>query len=140
MYEYTESGLRNVVLTSGYKIIETPYGQAVSISNLDGLHKAIAEHLIQQPFLSGREFRFLRIEMDMTQERLGLYLGVSAQRIGQIEKSARVPRKSDVWIRALYQNLPALEIAHVMDNVAPERFVQHFHITRAENWRSQVAA
>jgi DNA-binding XRE family transcriptional regulator len=140
MYHYTESGLRNVWLRDGYRVLETPYGAAVQISNVEGLHQAIADHLLKQPFLSGREFRFLRGELDMTQEQLGVYLGVSAQRVGQIEKSRRVLRKADVWIRALYRNLPALEITTVLDDVAPERFVQHFHITRAENWLGRMTA
>ena len=139
MYHYTECGLRNVVLRDGYKEIETPYGTAVQIDNIEGLHQAISLHLIQQPFLSGREFRFLRIEMDMTQRDIGLYFGVGAQAVALWEKTAHVPRKADQMIRALYKDIPARQIANVLDEVAPERFVQHFHITDRDNWRGQSA-
>jgi DNA-binding XRE family transcriptional regulator len=140
MYHYTESGLLNVYLRNGYEEIDTPYGKAVHISNIDGLHKAIANMLVEQPFLSGREFKFLRTEMDMTQGELGNFFGVSAQRIGQIEGHSRVPGRADAMIRAGYRNLPTRQIPEVMIDTRPERFVEHFHITRAENWRSRNAA
>ena len=140
MYHYTESGLLNVYLRNGYEEIDTPYGKAVHISNIDGLHKIIADMLIEQPFLSGREFKFLRTEMDMTQNELGQYLGVSAQRIGQIEGQSRVPARADGMIRAVYRNVPTRQIPEVMRDTRPERFVEHFHITRAENWRTNDCA
>ncbi len=140
MYHYTESGLRNVYLENGYREIDTPYGTAISISNVDGLHKSIAETLIDQPYLSGREFRFLRTELDMTQQEVGDYFGVSAQAVALWEKSSRVQRKVDQMIRAIYQNIPAQQIVNVLDNVAPVRFGQYLRISRAENWRSQAAA
>lgn len=138
MYHYTESGLRNVYLQNGYTETETPYGKAIQVQDLEGLHRAIAEGLIQQPFLSGREFRFLRGELGMTQREIGEYLGVSAQSVALWEKTPRVARKADQMIRAIYQNVPARQIRDVLDDVAPERFVQHFHLTR-HNWRSRTA-
>ena len=139
MYHYTESGLRNVHLQNGFTEIDTPYGKAVSIHGIDDLHRAIAGHLIRQPYLSGREFRFLRIELDMTQREVGEYLGVGPQSVAMWEKSARVLRKADQIIRALYQNVPTREIATMLDAVEPERFVQHFHITAQDNWLGRMA-
>jgi DNA-binding transcriptional regulator YiaG len=139
MYHYTESGLRNVYLSNGYEEVETDYGVATRIINAEGLHTAIASQLIVQPFLSGREFRFLRVQMDMTQRQVGEYLGVGPQSVAMWEKAGRVPRKADQMIRALYRNIPTKEIAHVLDDVAPERFAQHFHLTR-RNWRNRIAS
>ena len=138
MYHYTESGLRSVYLTNGYEEVETDYGVAVMITNAEGLHTAIASQLIEQPFLCGREFRFLRVQMDMTQRQVGEYLGVGPQSVAMWEKAGRVPRKADQMIRALYRNIPTMEIAHILDDVAPERFVQHYHLTR-QNWRNRIA-
>ena len=138
MYHYTESGLRNVYLQNGYKEIKTAYGIAVQIDDIDGLHQMIAEHLIAQPYLTGREFRFLRIEMDMTQRDVGEYLGVGPQSVAMWEKTPHVPLKADRIIRALFQNLPTRQIANVLDEVEPERFVQHFHLAH-QNWRSRAA-
>ncbi len=140
MYHYTESGLRNVYLENGYTEIDTPYGKAISISNTDGLHKLIADTLIEQPYLSGREFRFLRIELDMTQREVGDYLGVSAQAVALWEKSPRVQRKVDQMIRAIYQNIPTQQIVNVLDHVAPARFGQYLRISRAANWRLEAQA
>lgn len=134
MYHYTESGLLNVWLTNGYQEIDTPYGKAVHIENVEALHIAIADMLIEQPFLSGREFKFLRTLMDMTQKDIGEFLGVSAQSVALWEKKSRVSRKEDQMIRAIYQNVPTRQIPDVMEDVRPERFVQHFHITGKEQW------
>ena len=139
MHHYTESGLRNVYLRNGYEEIDTPYGKAVRVDNVDGLHRMIAQGLIQQPFLSGLEFRFLRIELEMTQRDIGEFLGVGAQAVALWEKSARVPQKADQMIRAIYQNVPTRQIRAVLDDVEPERFVQHFHLTH-HNWRSRMAS
>ena len=43
MYHYTDSGLDNVVLESGYREVNTEYGNGVSIDNLDALHLAIGK-------------------------------------------------------------------------------------------------
>jgi DNA-binding XRE family transcriptional regulator len=133
MYHYTESGLQN-----GYKEIDTPYGKAISIDNMDGLHQVIAQGLLEQPFLSGREFRFLRVELGMTQREIGEFIGVTAQSVALYEKSPRVQKRADQMIRAIYKNVPAREICEVLDNVAPERFVQHFHLRR-HSWGAKVA-
>jgi DNA-binding XRE family transcriptional regulator len=138
MYHYTESGLQNVYLQNGYKEIDTPYGKAISIDKMDGLHQVIAQGLLEQPFLSGREFRFLRVELGMTQREIGEFIGVSAQSVALYEKSARVQKRADQMIRAIYKNVPARQIREVLDNVAPERFVQHFRLRR-HSWGAQAA-
>jgi len=140
MYHYTESGLLNVYLQNGFTEMDTPYGKAVTIHDSDGLHQLIAEHLIRQPFLTGREFRFLRTELGMTQREVGEFLAVSSQAVAIWEKSPRVIRKADQMIRALYQNIPTRQIATVLDEVSPERFSQYFRMTRQDNWRALAAA
>ena len=66
MYHYTECGLPDVTLKNGYEVKETSYGEAVSIHNLEGLHRAIGMHLATEtPALTGNEIRFLRKELDL---------------------------------------------------------------------------
>ena len=61
MYKYTECGLKNVYLVNGFHERKTPYGKAVSIDNVEGLHRVIGLHLADnKPNLTGAEFRFLR--------------------------------------------------------------------------------
>ena len=104
--------------------------------NIVDLHQMIAEQLIAQPYLTGREFRFLRVEMDMTQREVGEYLGVGPQSVAMWEKSPRVLLKADRIIRALFKNLPTRQIASVLDAVKPARFVQHIHNTH-QNWLAE---
>ena len=61
LYHYVQCGLNNVWLRSGFELQDTPYGKAVSIQNVEGLHEAIAKVLTEKPEqLSGDELRFLR--------------------------------------------------------------------------------
>lgn len=103
MYHYLESGLRNVWLRNGYKEEQGPYGATLAIEHLEGLHQAIALKLINKPIrLSGTEIRFLRKEMELSQQSLGQILGVSSQSIAQWEKSkGRIQAPSDRLLRLL---------------------------------------
>ena len=46
LYHYTECGLNNIYLVNGYYIIETKRGKAVSINDVDGLHRVIGMFLV----------------------------------------------------------------------------------------------
>jgi putative transcriptional regulator len=105
MYHYTDSGLDNVVLESGYREVNTEYGNGVSIDNLDALHLAIGKWLLNVPKqLNGAEFRFLRHEMDLSQTRLAYLLGEKEQNIGRWERARARPinPSADKVIRILY--------------------------------------
>lgn len=102
-YHYTESGLPDIYLFSGYEIEETPYGEAVSIKDADELHAVIGMQLVtEKKILSGAELRFLRREMDATQAELGHLLGVSDQSVARWEKGAEIPSPAGYLIRFLY--------------------------------------
>ena len=104
MYHYTDSGLDNVFLENGYIKHETPYGDGVSIENLDGLHKAICLWLIEIPkVLDGAELRFIRLEMELTQRDLAGILGETEQNIGRWERSEakKINGCADRLVRAL---------------------------------------
>lgn len=86
-YHYTECGLDDVYLVNGYTERETPYGKGVSVDNVDGLHNAIAKHICcNKPLMNGKEFRFLRKLMDMTQSEISILLGCDAQTVARWEK------------------------------------------------------
>jgi len=86
-YHYTESGLDNIYLMNGFDCVETPRGMGVTIKDVDGLHRAIGELLVQEKkALSGKEFRFLRHELNLTQQDLAAIVGVNVQAIARIEK------------------------------------------------------
>lgn len=107
MYHYKECGLRNVWLQNGYKERKTPYGKAVAIQDVEGLHRVLAMKIIRErPRLSGTEFRFLRKELDMSQAKLAGFFGYDAQTIALWEKGkVRLPKLADRAIRAIYREI-----------------------------------
>ena len=104
MYHYDMCGLDNVYLVNGFKTIKTSEGKAVSIHKLDDLHHVIADKLVKMPRrLTGKEFRFLRIELDMSQKTIGELMGKKDQSIAKWEKGElTLPKLADVIIRQLY--------------------------------------
>ena len=70
-YRYTECGLDNVVI-EGVSFVQDDVGETVvRIPNINGLHRAIAVAIVKRGMMmSGREMRFLRAEMGMTQAEL----------------------------------------------------------------------
>lgn len=105
-YHYTESGLDNIYLMNGFRFIDTPRGKAVSFHDADGLHKAIGLALVHsKKDLSGKEVRFLRQEMLMSQYTLGQLLGLSERAMSRWEsgKTVNVPKPSESLLRLLYQ-------------------------------------
>jgi putative transcriptional regulator len=104
MYHYTESGLSHVFLLNGFTIEKGDGEEYTSIDDMNGLHKAIAQAIIdsQKP-LTHQEFKFLRIELNLSQKALGTRFGVSEKTIARYEKnSSAVPRTTDAALRSLY--------------------------------------
>ena len=71
---------------------------------LEGLHRAIAEQLIEKPApLIGKKFKFLPVEMDFSQKALGQLLGVTDQAVAKWEKdqTKSVPGSADTLVQLL---------------------------------------
>lgn len=105
MFHYTSCGLRNVWLKNGFTVKETPYGEASSIHNIEGLHRAIGLYLVtHKPHLSGTEVRFLRKELDMSQAHLGRVLGVGESSVrGWENHRTKITRPAERLLRTLYR-------------------------------------
>jgi len=73
MYHYNCSGLDYIYLENGYE----EFDDGISIHDMDGLHKAISKIVVDRPVMKGREFRFLRIEMNLSQIDIARLFGVS---------------------------------------------------------------
>lgn len=103
-YHYTACGLDDVYLLNGFIIHETQEGRGVSIERLDDLHRAIALRLVShRKRLSPKEFRFLRKQMEMTQNELADMLGVDAQTVARYEKGeTSISGPADHLIRFYY--------------------------------------
>ena len=104
MYHYTECGLNNVWLTNGYRQVKTPYGKGVAVEKADDLHRVIALRIVKhKPHMSGGEFRFLRKELDLSQAALARLFGKDVQSVARWEKSGRVPKMAERFLRAIYR-------------------------------------
>ena len=103
-YHYTESGLDNVFLRGGYEYQKTEGGRTVAFHDIEGLHRAIGLALVNtHQRLSGRELRFLRTEMLLSQAGLADYLGVRELTIGRWEKGqSEIPLSADALVRMLF--------------------------------------
>jgi putative transcriptional regulator len=104
-YHYKGCGLDNVYLHGGVTYIDTPRGKAVHIENIEGLHRAIGYWLVhEKKNLTGREFRFLRNEINLTQQNLAALLNTDVQNVGRWEReeAEKVPGPAQVVIRLLY--------------------------------------
>jgi DNA-binding transcriptional regulator YiaG len=105
-YYYTESGLDSIYLVNGFEFVDSPRGRSVVIQDIDGLHDMIGTILInERKDLSGKELRFLRQEMAMSQDTLANLLGVSDQSIRnwEREKTAGITSTAQSVVRLLYQ-------------------------------------
>lgn len=104
MLHYTACGLDNIWLLNGYEVIETPYGEATMVENERALHDAIAKSLFSQPgLLAGKEFLFLRKEMDMSQQAIADVFGVSEQTIRNLERKEKLDAIYSHLMKALSQ-------------------------------------
>ena len=106
-YHYTESGLDNVYLVNGFTYVDRPDGREIIIEDIDGLHRAIGEILItNRKNLSGKEIKFLRQEMLMSQATLASLLRVSERAVIRWERvePGHVPSLAEATIRMLYRD------------------------------------
>lgn len=104
MFHYTSCGLQNVWLKNGYTTVETDYGTATSIHDLEGLHKVLGMNIVTtKPKLSGAEVRFLRKELDLPQQQLANLLGVSEPTVrGWESHRTKITTPADKLLRILY--------------------------------------
>src|SRR5262249_5524514 len=72
--------------------------------DVEGLHKVIGTILAREKKnLTGREFRFLRHEINLTQQNLAAILGVDVQSVGRWERGeSEIPGPAQGVIRLLF--------------------------------------
>jgi putative transcriptional regulator len=102
-YQYTECGLDNVYLIGGVQYVQGPRGRQIVIQDIEGLHRAIGKALLDKRDLTGKELRFLRSEMLMSQATLAKLLEVAEQTVHRWETGkTEVPKPAEALIRLLY--------------------------------------
>jgi putative transcriptional regulator len=142
-YHYKESGLDNIYLENGFTIHNTAYGEGISIEDVEGLHRAIGEWIIETPKpVNGAELRFIRTEMELTQRDLAAILGTSEQtlRLWERGRNKAMPGPADRLLRAVYSEYIGGDgsLRELVDRLAELDQIQH---TRAclreteDGWR-----
>ncbi len=119
-YRYSESGLDNVII-HGVNFLKDDAGeQVVTIPNIDGLHRAIAEAIVSKPAgMTGRELRFLRTEMGMTQAELAAIvhrepLSMSRWERGEVE----IDTNAETLIRLHAKEVLGLNVAATVSEMS----------------------
>ncbi|KJV24918.1 hypothetical protein VI06_20705 [Aquitalea magnusonii] len=145
MFKYSMSGLDNVWLENGYTLTETPYGPAVHIEDPDGLDAAIAMSLVKKEgALGGKEVKFIRQLLGLSQKDAGRFVGVDAQTVARWEKGeCQIGGAADKMIRLCYLAhasgdttvTAAIEAVNFMDRAANGKFILTRHAEPAE-WES----
>lgn len=144
MYHYTECGLDNVWLENGYTVRSTPYGKGVSIDDADGLHKVIVSTILQKKGrITGKELRFLRVELGLSQENLGRCLGSTDQSVSLWERTGKVPSTTDALVRLLVierlkgnaKVTSVLTRINEVDRLVNQKIVV---VERRKKWHSEV--
>lgn len=148
-YHYTECGLDDIYLVSGYDVEETEYGEAVSVKKADELHKAIGFHLaIESKVLTGKELRFLRNQMNLTQAELGRRVGQTSQSVARWEKQDLCDSNTpaQLLVRLLYLDhvgkLPSsiTELLNKIEELDAPRDEMHVFEQKHGGWKARLAA
>lgn len=94
-YRYVECGLDNVLL-QGLPVVIDDFGEEViTIPNVNILHRLlVVEVATKDGRLNGKEIRFLRTEMGMSQAELAALVGRDPQSIGRWERSEKSPEQA----------------------------------------------
>ena len=146
-YHYTMCGLDDVYLINGVHDVSTAYGPSVIIHDIDGLHQAIAQDLARnKKALNGKEMRFLRKQMDLTQLELSYLLSVSDQSIARWEKGeVDVSGPAELSMRALYLShdegkIDAVALAKHIKELSETEPQSRLFEDGCEGWRLAEAA
>ncbi len=104
LFHYTSCGLDNIYLKDGYVISKDE--EHYAIERLEELHDCIARTLIEGKHdLSGRELRFLRKELYLTQSQVAKMMGVDVQSVARWEKGKSKNTIADRFVRTLYLSM-----------------------------------
>ncbi|MCH8536352.1 MAG: helix-turn-helix domain-containing protein [Alkalimonas sp.] len=143
MYQYTESGLSNVFLKNGFTVEIIDGEEFTSIDDMNGLHSTIAQAVAEsRKPLTHEEFKFLRIELNVSQKMLGTRFGVDEQTIARYEKGqTKIPRTTDAALRSLYmesqeKNNP---VSYFLDLLADTEAEEAAKVIRLEEIEDQWA-
>lgn len=102
-YNYNECGLDNVILKDLDALINNAGDQVVRIPAINALHKVLLEAVaVKEGGLNGKEIRFIRTELGLTQSELAKLLGKDGQTIGRWERGENpIEQSADTLVRIM---------------------------------------
>lgn len=119
-YEYKASGLDNVKLIGMQIVLDDDGDACVVIKNVNGLHKAIAEAIVNcRRGISGKELRFLRTLMGKTQAELAGDVNKDTQSVGRWERGEHpIDANAETLIRLMARETLELRLEASVSEVA----------------------
>lgn len=102
-YRYTESGLDNVYIHNLPVVTDDEGEETYGIPRIHELHRAIARFIVEKPSgMSGKELRFVRTEMGLTQAQLAKLVHKEPLTVGRWERGEFViDENAETLIRLL---------------------------------------
>ena len=146
MYHYKECGLDNVWLENGFVTKTTPYGKAVAIDDAVQLHQVLTLGLtMKKGRITGKELRFMRVVLNMSQEGLGKCVGATEQSVSLWERTGKVPQSTDSIVRMLVSEklngnskvFDVIERINTVERICNQRIVAR---EKRHKWTSKIEA
>ncbi len=147
-YRYDITGLDNVLLV-GLELCEDDDGDhVVTIKNVNLLHRAIVQALATKPCaMTGKELRFARTELGLTQAALSALIHVDIQKIGRWERGEYpLDTTAEIVIRMLMlehvsdaETLPSIAVISGWVGTADSGQAIHIDASDPEHWRPMAA-
>lgn len=102
-YHYVECGLPNVYIEGLPPVVDDDGDEVVEIPFIAALHAEIARGIVMHKGnMSGKELRFLRTEMGLTQAGLATVVGVAPLTLGRWERDENpMDQSAETLIRKL---------------------------------------
>jgi len=147
-YRYDITGLDHVMLV-GLELSEDEDGDpVVTIRNVNLLHRAIVHALATKPCaMTGKELRFARTELGLTQAGLSGLIHVDIQKIGRWERGEYpLDTTAEIIIRVLMlqhvsdvETLPPIAVISGWVGTADSGQVLHIDASDPNHWRPIAA-
>lgn len=144
-YHYVESGLDNVFLDNGYRIDKDG---VLFVEDIHGLHKAIGETLVfLNRKLKGKEIRFIRHYLDLSQKAFGHMLGVDYQSVLRWESGkTKITKTAERLLRGVFYeylnaNKRAVDIIDMLSDLDNGRESKDLTLSlkRGDGWAMKAA-
>jgi len=119
-YHYKECGLDNVIIEGMDSVVDHAGDETITIPAIGLLHNVIAEGIVMMPSkITGRELRFLRTEMGLTQEKLADVLKVTLLTISRWEREENpIKDTAEMLIRLMAVERLNIQVKLNVDDVA----------------------